>query len=261
MAKKLKLYCNIELAMRLAEKFEGYVPFNTKGFLDGLEKELNALELRGRVYLMADRIHSAFGRELNPEARLDAVQSILGPPLEGEEGMFNYGYWLMPVAAYLERHCLATPEKTLEVMAELTKRHTGEYCIRPFIEEHYDYTMSKISEWSNSPNVHVRRLASEGIRPRLPWARKLERFINNPQPVLEILESYEHELSSFVCTSVGNNLGDIVKDNLDAVLPLLEKWLQSSAPKARWMVRHAVRTPRKKGVDWAIDIHTRSLSG
>ena len=83
---------------------------------------------------------------------------------------------------------------------------------------------SLMLEWSQSKNVHVRRLSSEGFRPRLPWAKKLDQFISNPRPILPILENLKQDESLFVKKSVANNLNDILKDNYEIGIEVLKNW-------------------------------------
>lgn len=98
-----------------------------------------------------------------------------------------------------------------------------------------------MNKWSNDKNVHVRRLSSEGIRPRLPWAAKLQMFINNPKPILPILENLNDDPSKFVQKSVANNINDILKDNYEIGIKTLSIWTKGATPQRKWIIKHALR--------------------
>lgn len=143
---------------------------------------------------------------------------------------------------------------SMNAIYELTKRSTSEFCIRPFIIKHQDRTLKRIEEWVLDPNPHVRRLCSEGTRPRLPWATRIPSFIDNPLPVLPILESLKNDESLYVRRSVANHLGDIAKDHLELVFDICQKWLPDASKELKWVIRHALRYPAKKGNAKAIKI-------
>jgi 3-methyladenine DNA glycosylase AlkC len=138
---------------------------------------------------------------------------------------------------------------------ELTKRFTAEFSIRPFLERYPHRTLKTLRCWASDPNPHVRRLVSEGTRPRLPWAPRLSKFQEDPAPVLRLLELLKDDPSLYVRRSVANNLGDIAKDHPNAVFRTCRGWLEKlqrcdgQTVSARcWLIRHAVRLPARKGV-------------
>ena len=101
-------------------------------------------------------------------------------------------------------------------------------------------------KWSQDTSVHVRRLSSEGMRPRLPWAKKIDQFIIDPKPILPILENLKQDNSLFVKKSVANNLNDILKDNYSIRIDLLKKWSESKSKNTKWIIKHALRNEIKK---------------
>ena len=162
--------------------------------------------------------------------------------------MFNTSWFLMPVARFVEEYGLGHPEVSLDAIAEITKRHTGEYAIRPYLEQHHDVAMARVREWAVDPSANVRRLASEGVRPRLPWARTLSRFVRDPHPVLEVLEPLRSDPSEYVRKSVANNLNDIARDNPEVALDTAERWArESDTAETAWILRHGMRVLVKKG--------------
>ncbi len=190
------------------------------------------------------------------------LAQILGPENEEETGMFTNYYWLMPVAKLVEKYGLDHFDLSMRMIEEITKRNTGEYTIRPFVEKHQEKTMEQMARWSLNTNFHVRRLACEGSRPRLPWAAKLQCFIDDPAPLLSTLNQLKDDESKYVQNSVANCINDIFKDNFDVAKDLIDSWIFSDLknvevpPQRKWIIRHAIRNFRKKNVDWALKMTT-----
>jgi len=117
----------------------------------------------------------------------------------------------------------------------------------------------QVSKWLSDPNPHVRRLCSEGTRPKLPWGKRIKSFVANPQPTLPILEHLKNDESLYVRRSVANHLGDIAKDHPEIAFSTCERWLNEGASnQLKWVVRHAVRYHAKKGDDRALEIRSRA---
>ncbi|MFE0107395.1 DNA alkylation repair protein [Streptomyces sp. NPDC059009] len=134
----------------------------------------------------------------------------------------------------------------LPLRAALTPCYTAEFAIRPFIDAHDHLTMDHLRSWTTDPNKHVRRLVSEGTRPRLPWAPQLSRFVADPTPALAHLESLVGDESSYVRRSVANHLNDISKDHPDIALDAAPRWSLSTT-QGDFVVRHGLRTLVKRG--------------
>ncbi|MGB0887192.1 MAG: DNA alkylation repair protein [Vicingaceae bacterium] len=135
---------------------------------------------------------------------------------------------------------------SLKAMELFTQYSTAEFAIRPFIEKYPDKTIEQMFVWSSHKNEHLRRLASEGCRPRLPWAPKLNEFIKDPSAVLPILENLKNDNSPYVRKSVANHLNDISKDHPNLVLKTTNNWF-GKTKNTDWIVKHALRTLLKKG--------------
>lgn len=237
----------------LAEKIVKHKPdFNTRHFIDQIEKKVGSLELKDRVELIADELHTSLG--LGYEDNLAYLMKIMGPENEEETGMFTNFYWIMPVAKYVEKYGLDHYDISLQAIAEITKRNTSEYCIRPFIEKYPDKTLAKMRTWAQDENVHLRRLASEGGRPRLPWATKIQRFIDDPEPLFHILDQLKNDSSKYVQKSVANCLNDILKDNYSAGKDFINTWLPSQSKANSWIIRHALRKLKKSEDSWALEV-------
>jgi 3-methyladenine DNA glycosylase AlkC len=108
-------------------------------------------------------------------------------------------------------------------------------------------TLAILAEWAEDENPHVRRLVSEGTRPRLPWTMQLKPFIEDPRPILPLLEKLKTDPELMVRRSVANNLNDIVKDNPDIVVETLSRWKKIEDEGTQWLIRHAARTLVKQG--------------
>ena len=145
------------------------------------------------------------------------------------------------------------PGRSLPALRSFTRYGSSEFAIRPFLERDPEPTLAAMLEWAADPNEHVRRLASEGCRPRLPWAPALPAFKADPEPILPILEALRDDPSEYVRRSVANNLNDISKDHPDRVLEIAEAWIGHSECTDR-IVKHACRTLLKAGDPRAMGI-------
>ncbi len=215
-------------------------------------KALDTLELKDRVEWIADLLQDKIPGDY--QIQLEALVGILGPENEEETGMFTNFYWVMPIAKFVEKYGIDDLDHSMDAIAEITKRNTGEFTVRPFLIKYPSKGLAQMKAWAQSDNLHLRRLASEGMRPRLPWASKLSAFIDNPSPVLEILEILKDDPSRFVQKSVANTLNDILKDNEVIALETIRNWAQEPSFERAWIIRHAIRNYRKKKIDWALDL-------
>jgi 3-methyladenine DNA glycosylase AlkC len=157
------------------------------------------------------------------------------------------GWAVMPMCSYVADHGLDDFDLALNVLKEFTKRFTAELSFRTFILSDQERTLSVLRDWAGDPNYHVRRLASEGSRPRLPWAMRLPALMADPAPLLPILELLKDDSEEYVRRSVANNLNDIAKDHPDIVAGIAGEWLRDATPERAKLVRHACRTLIKQG--------------
>lgn len=129
----------------------------------------------------------------------------------------------------------------------LTRRFTAEFSIRAFLERDPARTLARLRVWARDPDVHVRRLVSEGTRPRLPWAPRLRAFQRDPRPVLALLERLRDDPEPYVRRSVANNLNDIGKDHPELLVKVCARWARRASPERLAMIRHALRGLVKSG--------------
>ncbi len=129
---------------------------------------------------------------------------------------------------------------SMQALAHFTCYSTAEFAIRPFLQRYPAQSLQQLADWARSGNVHLRRLASEGCRPRLPWGQQLPQFIADPTPLLPILETLKQDPEDYVRRSVANNLNDISKDHPELVLQLAQQW-HGNNPDTDWILKHALR--------------------
>nr|MBT8044768.1 DNA alkylation repair protein [Verrucomicrobiae bacterium]NNJ86997.1 DNA alkylation repair protein [Akkermansiaceae bacterium] len=159
----------------------------------------------------------------------------------------RYMFAAWPIVDYVAEYGLNYPAIAPPLLRYLTPLFSAEFAIRPFLETHPEETYNQMSLWCMDRNEHVRRLASEGIRPRLPWGKKLPQYINDPTPVILLLENLKDDPSDYVRRSVANNLNDIAKDHPELVIDTCRRWQADKVAARQWVIRHATRTLVKQG--------------
>ena len=165
----------------------------------------------------------------------------------------NSGYAAVFIPEYISRKGLDSPNEALEDLAYVTRFSTSEFAIRPFLEKYPEQSMQQMLAWTSDENEHVRRLTSEGCRPRLPWGGSLKNFIQDPSPIFPILEKLKSDSSLYVRKSVANNLNDISKDHPGRVLEIAQKWAGHSK-HTDWILKRGLRSLLKEGRPEALQL-------
>lgn len=216
--------------------------------LDGYE----ALELMPRGHHLAHvlRRHLPADFEQAIGILLDSVDAPHCEDLGGSMASFLF----LPHTALVAHYGLAHFEASMRAQHLLTQRFTAEFSIRPFLVRHEAATLARLRQWTEDPSDHVRRLVSEGTRPRLPWAPRLPAFQRDPTPVLALLERLKDDPAMYVRRSVANNLNDIGKDHPELLVRTTRQWLQGASVERQWIVRHALRTAIKRGDPGALAV-------
>jgi 3-methyladenine DNA glycosylase AlkC len=137
---------------------------------------------------------------------------------------------------------------------ELTRRFSAEGDLRTFLEINPEKTLKILHEWTKDKSPHVRRLVSEGTRPRLPMSARIKRFQENPRPVLKLLEKLKDDPELYVRRSVANNVNDIAKDNPELAIETLKRWRKSKSAEVDWIIKHASRSLVKAGNTAALEL-------
>ena len=252
--KKVKLWFDKALAELLAEKIQKHrKDFDESQFIKSVDNGVGDLEIKDRVELIADLLYDGLGKQYERDVKV--LLNILGPENENETGMFTEYYWVMPIAKYVEKYGLNHFDLSMHALAEVTKRNTSEYAVRPYLEKDTKKTLKQMIKWSKDKNFHLRRLASEGVRPRLPWAPKLDIFIKQPELILPILNNLNNDSVKFVQKSVANCVNDIFKDNYEVGKQLIEDWNKSDiSPERKWIIKHSLRKLKKDKDVWALKV-------
>ncbi|WP_444994627.1 DNA alkylation repair protein [Aliikangiella sp. IMCC44359] len=237
MPELLKHQFSEEFVFTLAKEFKReFSVFKEKAFIQSVfNDKWETLELKDRMRHLAEQLGDYL-----PSDYEQAVAIIL-PVADKFSGMQHI---LFP--EYIERFGLNNFKLSMKALEHLTSNSSSEFAIRPFILRYPKQAMEQMEKWSRSKNEHIRRLASEGCRPRLPWAMALPEFKQNPAPLLEILERLVSDDSLYVRRSVANNLNDISKDNPDIVINFARTYLGHSK-KVDWAIKHACRGLLKQG--------------
>src|SRR5688572_14221761 len=249
MADALKHFFSPRLVRELAASFAAVQPgFRTAVFVREATAGLGALELLDRGRHIA-RVMSRHLPEKFPDAADVIVRSLgahIPTPDDAEEssGMAPFRY--LPHTLYVAEHGLDCFEEAMRAQYELTQRFSCEGSIRAFLERHPERTLARLREWTRDPSHHVRRLVSEGTRPRLPWAPRLRAFQEDPRPVIELLELLKDDAELYVRRSVANNLNDIGKDHPELLTGIAKRWLRGASAERRWIVGHALRSAVKR---------------
>lgn len=244
-----------------------YPQFDTKSFRQVALDGLDPLELMERGQHLARAL-----RQCLPDNYAKAIEILLAsltPPHTETDGLGLAVFFYHPHACFVAKYGLNPKENggedpfetSMNVQYELTKRFSAEFSIRPFLIQQQDRTLLRLIEWTSDPDPHVRRLCSEGTRPRLPWAPRIPAFIANPEPVFPILEVLKDDQSLYVRRSVANHLGDIAKDHPEKVFEICERWLINSSNEVKWLIRHALRHPAKKQNKMALQLRAAARVG
>jgi 3-methyladenine DNA glycosylase AlkC len=241
----------------IAESFAAVVPgFDVASFAREACEGLDALELKPR----AAHIAAALARRLSRDARVACrqLEAAMGSELSRTEKNGLAPFFYLPHSSFLHGHVVDLVAG-LAACHALTRRFTAEFAIRPFLVREPQRSLEVIAGWTSDPSPHVRRLVSEGTRPRLPWAERLPAFVKDPSPLLPMLDRLVDDPEPYVRRSVANHVGDIAKDHPAVAFDLCRRWLEAATPLRRAVVRHAVRHPAKKGVVEALRL--RRLAG
>ena len=165
----------------------------------------------------------------------------------GDDNDALSGFAAWPLVDYVSVYGIDYPQLSLNILKELTSLFSAEFAIRRFICDHFELTHKTLLNWAKNPDEHIRRLACEGIRPRLPWGKRLVVLCKDPSSIFPILEQLKDDPSLYVRKSVANNLNDISKDHPDKVIRLCRQWQHDASPEREWIIRHALRSLVKQG--------------
>jgi 3-methyladenine DNA glycosylase AlkC len=243
----LKQQLNIDSVRQLRHLITAVFPdFDGTGFEKKAEAGLEQLELKARVNHIIQALALFLPEGFCQTARILEQIAENWPKDSQQRNWTNYAAW--PLIDYVSAYGLAYPQRAFNILEKLTPLFTAEFAIRAFINDHFDLTYQQMLLWAEHPNEHVRRLASEGLRPRLPWATQLTFLRQDPAPLWPLLEKLKSDKSLYVRRSVANNLNDISKDHPEQVMALCRRWQRDNNQTTDWIIRHGLRTLIKTGV-------------
>ena len=212
---------------------------------------MDQLELKERSNQITLALEKTLGDDFAIACRtmVEALHPVedahLGDLEISEEGI--RGWAIMPMGEYIARRGMNYVKLSLETLGHFTKRFSAEFAIRPFFINAPAVTLIQALDWSKASNFHLRRLASEGSRPRLPWGLRLHEYVTDPCPILPILENLKDDEEEYVRRSVANNLNDIAKDHPDLVASIAANWMKNAGNNRQRLVKHACRSLIKSG--------------
>jgi 3-methyladenine DNA glycosylase AlkC len=251
----------------IAESFAPHSPdLHVGSFVDEATDAIDGLGIKPRSKAIA----AVLRRHLPDEdgAALSALIASLGPPLARTEDNGLQPLFYMPHGFLLQGFAHTADDAIfasgLAANLELTCRFTAEFSIRPYIEVRFAQTLTWLRAQTEHTDPHVRRLVSEGTRPRLPWATHLTTIRTNPRHSLALLEALKDDPCRYVTRSVANHLGDIGKDHPDVLFATCRRWLEDPpsdpvvAKERHWLIRHALRHPAKHKVPEALSLRARA---
>lgn len=219
--------------------------FDRRRFGRRAMRGLDALPLMARSAQIADALSEALPADF--AAACAIVVEAMGDPGPADPAGGSTELRHMPCLDFVARHGLSSPEAALPALAAMTRHFSAEFAIRPFIVHHRRLAWPAIEAWAADPDWRLRRLASEGTRPRLPWGTRLKALIDDPAPVIALLDGLHDDRIEIVRRSVANNLNDIAKDHPALAVATAARWVDDGGDRSRDTVRRGLRTLVKHG--------------
>jgi 3-methyladenine DNA glycosylase AlkC len=237
MAEELRnIYNSSTIRYLISEIGNEYKSFDTKKCHNLiLQEDWDQLALKERMRRITISLYSTLPKEYN--TALEILYKV-APKFTGLKGI------IFP--DYVELYGLEDWEESMKALAYFTPFSTSEFAVRPFLLKDLDRMLDQMLKWSTHPDEHIRRLASEGSRPRLPWGQSVPAIKASPKMTLPILNNLKEDDSLYVRKSVANHLNDISYTHPDFVLDIANEWYGNHT-YTDWIIKHACRALLKKG--------------
>lgn len=253
MAEPLKNSFGADVPRTIARMIAAVFPrFDEQGFVRSSLEGYDALELMPRGWKIAHQLRRSLPEDYEKAIEILLASLDQNPERTVAQGMS--GFLFLPHVFFVAEYGLEHFEISMRAQYVLTQRFTAEFSIRRYLERHQAATLARLKEWSADSSEDVRRLVSEGTRPRLPWASRLRAFQADPRPVLALLERLKDDPSLYVRRSVANNLNDIGKDHPALLVETATRWMENATEERRWIIRHALRSAVKRGESAALGL-------
>jgi len=257
-AEPFKNLINARTVERAGEHlYRAWPAFDRQRFERQATHGLDALEFKARAMQLADALQATLPVHFADAAAV--LEASLADPIpldaageptglsgaHSEGGLSGWVVWSM--GEFVVRQGMADVPRALACLHALTQRFSAEFAIRPFIQQHPEATLATLQQWVSDPSAHVRRLVSEGSRPRLPWGLRLQALVTDPAPTLPLLRALQDDPSAYVRRSVANHLNDVAKDHPDLVVQWVLEHLEGASDHRTALLRHASRSLIKQG--------------
>jgi 3-methyladenine DNA glycosylase AlkC len=238
---------NADTVALLGGQFAAAGVFRAEPFVRDVMARMPPLELMARIQMIAEVMADHLPRDF--PAAADAISAALPPPLDPGLSDDDFGHFIhAPLGVFVENHGLEDHrDRSLDLLAKITQRFSMEFSIRAFLNRWPDATLARMQDWAGHDHYHLRRLVSEGTRPRLPWGRAIKL---DPAQTLPLLDRLHGDRARFVTRSVANHLNDLTRKTPDLVIARLQAWQDTGAQgedELAWMRKHALRTLVKAG--------------
>ncbi|MEP3479502.1 MAG: DNA alkylation repair protein [Fuerstiella sp.] len=243
--KAFKDYFDKAAVVALAQQFKAvWAEFPRQAFQKSALRQLESLEFSQRVSRLSDCLKASLPDDV-PEA-LSILRASLPAPLANCDSVTD-GWLQWPLGQFIADYGIDHFDESMLAMIELTQVFSAEFAVRPFVIQFPERTIERLTELCQHKNAHVRRWCSEGVRPRLPWGSVIRSLVNDPAPMLPILDALHDDDELYVRRSVANNLNDVSKDHPQVVVDRCVQYHRSQSAHATWVTRHALRTLIKNG--------------
>lgn len=244
MAEPFKNIFSMEACISFSNSIEEFSDnFSKENFLENIDpKQLEAYELKERMNYITQALHRSLSGDFKKDIKFLKKISIN-----------KQGFFYMIFSHYTELYGLEYFEESTSALEQFTQVASSEFAVRPFIIKYKEKMLELMFNWSKNSNEHIRRLASEGCRPILPWGMDIPFLRKDPSPIENILLTLINDESAYVRKSVANNLNSISKDNPDFVLSFARVHYGTSK-NADSLLKHGLRTLLKNGNKDALNI-------
>jgi 3-methyladenine DNA glycosylase AlkC len=251
----LKSFFSPQLVADIGAALKGaWQEFDLPRFVALATDGLDALELKQRGVQIARAMRATL-----PADYADAIGIVVrsfGPETRAStiDGAGMTPFYYMPHSEFIAAYGLGHFDASMSACYEITKRFTAEFCVRPYIDSDPGRAFVWLERWAQDPNAHVRRLVSEGSRPRLPWGARMKLSATNPVWALPLLELLRDDPELYVRRSVANHLNDIGKEAPDVLIETVRRWSIEPTPERDWLIKHALRHAIKQGSSAALGV-------
>ena len=246
---------NIQTVQKIGKSIQKiWADFDTQKLEQKVAPTLSSLAFKARANLIAEVLYELLPDDFGTSGQI--LLDAFGEELDNPDFTGEHAFMYMPHGVYVSRYGLeeAHFELSTQFLYEMTKRFSAEFAIRPFLDKFPEKMLHKLQEWVKDESQHVRRLVSEGTRPRLPWASRVTVYDENYKVIMDLLTALRNDPELYVRRSVANHLNDLTKDRKDLVLTNLEAWNKRPNKNIDWLTKHALRTLVKAGDAGALKI-------